>query len=184
MGRDVRRRPLPSTGHLVRKPVAVTQNQVGSESVTSEGANTSHQPQFLPQTRYAEGEVLNSFAHHTQSSLQSHTIEKVPPPYGVRAPFAPHTPIVHTACRTSASTAVCRYSRFTAATGITVSNTATKQMLLACRRPAKRMLPRFGPMLPKRHRCDCRAIRPTAGVAALSESNTWRRARCEDATER
>ena len=116
------------------------------------------------------GKFSNRLHTHTQSSLQSHTNEKVPPPNGVRAPFAPHAPIVRTAFKATATTAVCRYSRPTAATGITVSNTATKQMLLACRRPAKRMLPRFGPMLPRRHRCDCRAIRPTAGVAAPSES--------------
>ena len=117
-------------------------------------------------------EVLKSFAHaHTELSTKSHTNEKVTPPYGVRAHLShQHAPIVRTAFKATATTAVCRYSRPTAATGITVSNTATKQMLLACRRPAKRMLSRFGPMLPRRHRCNCRAIRPTAGVAAPSES--------------
>ena len=59
----------------MRKPVAVTQNQNGSESVTSEGANTSHQPQLLPRTHYAEGEVLNSFAH-TQRALYRTAISR------------------------------------------------------------------------------------------------------------
>ena len=123
-------------------------------------------------TTSAVRQRLRKRCTQTQAQLSPTRTQRVevPAPYGVQRSIASHAPLVRTAPKATANTALYRCPRPPTGTGITVSNTATKQMLLACRRPAKRMLPRFGPMLPRRHRCDCRAIRPTAGVAAPSES--------------
>ena len=96
--------------------------------------------------------------------------KKEPAPYGVQRSIASHAPLVRTESNYIMSKARCRCSRPTADTGITVSTTASEANACARRRAARRMLSRSGPMLLSRHRCDCRANRPTAGEAALSHS--------------
>ena len=119
--------PTAEPDHLVRKPVAVTQNQVASKSPVFHGLKRSIKLTTVVTTSAVRDSVFERVVHrHKHSSLQlAHRVE-VPTPYGERRSVASRAPLVRTAPKDTASTALCRCSRPTAGTGITISSTASE----------------------------------------------------------
>ena len=155
--------------HLVRKPVAVAQTQVGSESPvftvqmhqTNHSSDYEHSARQRLQKRWTLTQAQLSptrtesrrYQHRTACSDQSHRTHRS---------SAPRPKLLQTPLFTDA------LGRRPALASPSATRRAKQMLALVAERRGECCL--TGPMLPSRHRCNCRANRPTAGEAPPSHS--------------